>query len=391
MIELPLPSLGADMEKGTLLEWRVHPGDAVAKGDIVAVVDTTKAALDVESWQSGTVHELLLEPGQTVPVGTPMLTLLDPGEVAPPARSRPEAAAPQAPPTPAGIPVATAPSPATVGGAAGRATRHPVSPAARRRAAELGIDPAGLHGTGPSGAVTLKDVEASVAPPAPAADRTAAIRAAVAAAMARSKREVPHYYLTDDVPLGRATQWLQRTNLDRPIKERLLPAALYVRAVACAAVNHPAMNGLLVAGEFRPSTTVNVGMAISLRGGGVVAPAIRAAESKSLVEVMQALSDLVGRARAGRLRRNELADPTITITNLGDNSVTAVHGVIYMPQVAMIGFGTVRERPWVVDGKLVAMPVITTTLAADHRVSDGHAGARFMAEVAARLQRPEEL
>jgi pyruvate dehydrogenase E2 component (dihydrolipoamide acetyltransferase) len=246
--------------------------------------------------------------------------------------------------------------------------------------------------------VTLNDVEAAAnvsKVPAPAAaptdDRSAAIRGAVASAMARSKREVPHYYLTDDVALGNALQWLRRTNLDRPVTERLLPAALYVRAVALAAQHYPAMNGLYREGEFQPARTVNVGMAISLRGGGVIAPAIHAAEQKSLVEVMQALSDLVSRARAGRLRRDELADPTITITNLGDNSVTSVHGVIYMPQVAMIGFGAIRERAWVENGALIAMPAVTATLAADHRVSDGHTGAKFLAEVAARLQRPESL
>jgi pyruvate dehydrogenase E2 component (dihydrolipoamide acetyltransferase) len=388
MIEVPLPSLGADMDQGTLLEWRVKAGDVVQKGDPIAVVDTTKAALDVESWHAGTVHQLLLEPGQTVSVGTPMLRLLEPGEAAP---AEGPAAVTEAAPVAAAQP-AVAPRAAPTPALATTTARQPVSPAARRRAAELGVRLDVLHGTGPNGAVTLADVETAAArPAAPAEDRTAAIRRAVATAMSRSKREIPHYYLTEDVPLGNAVDWLRRANLERPITERLLPAALFVRAVALAALKHPAMNGFYVDGEFRPSAAVNVGVAISLRGGGVIAPAIHAVEQKSLVEVMRALTDLVARARAGRLRRDELAEPTITLTNLGDNSVTAVHAVIYAPQVAMVGAGAIRERAWVVAGTVVPMAAVTLTLAADHRVSDGHAGAKFLAEVAAQLQRPESL
>jgi pyruvate dehydrogenase E2 component (dihydrolipoamide acetyltransferase) len=171
----------------------------------------------------------------------------------------------------------------------------------------------------------------------------------------------------------------------------MLYGALLLKAVARALREHADFNGFWLDGDFRPSASVHVGMATSLRGGGLIAPAIHAVEQKSLEEVMRALTDVVARARAGRLRRDELTDPTITLTNLGDNGVTAVHGIIYAPQVALVGCGKVSERPWVVAGQIVPMAAVTLTLAADHRVSDGHAGARFLADIAARLQHPESL
>jgi len=386
MIEFRLPSLGADMDQGTLLEWRVRPGDVVKKGDVLALVDTTKAAIDVECWHPGTVLDLVVAPGQTVAVGTVMARLLEPGEdpaTVPPATPVAAVAAVTAPAAASAAPALAAVAPP--------AARQPVSPAARRRATELGVALETIVGTGPGGAVSLRDVEDAATRKTTPRDRSQEIRGTIAAAMSRAKREIPHYYLSDDVPLGTATEWLRRTNAGRPVSERLLIAALYLRAVALAAVRHPAMNGWFVDGAFRPSAAVHVGMAISLRGGGLIAPAIHAVEQLSLADTMRALSDVVSRARAGRLRREELTEATITLTNLGDDSVTAVHGIIAPPQVALVGAGQVSERPWVVGGQVVAMPAVTLTLAADHRVSDGHAGARFLADIAAQLQRPEAL
>jgi pyruvate dehydrogenase E2 component (dihydrolipoamide acetyltransferase) len=399
MIEVTLPALGADMDEGKLLEWRVHPGEMVHKGDILAVVDTTKAALDVESWHEGTVLELLIEPGQTVPVGTLMVRLLEAGETAPPrAPERPTPHAAIAAPPIASAPltgasgvVASIAAAAATGAASAPASRRPVSPAARRRAAELGVALESVTGSGPHGVVTLQDVEQAAVHKAPARDRSSEIRRTIASVMTRSKREVPHYYLSDDIPLAAAMGWLREANAGRPITERILVAALYLRAVARAVQQHPAMNGHFIDGAFRPSAAVNLGMAISLRGGGLLAPAISHAESKTVAEVMHALADLVARTRAGTLRREEVADPTLTVTNLGDQSVKSVQPIIYAPQVAIVGFGMVSDRPWVLDGKLTVMPVVTATLAADHRVSDGHSGARFLAAIGAHLQRPETL
>jgi pyruvate dehydrogenase E2 component (dihydrolipoamide acetyltransferase) len=224
-------------------------------------------------------------------------------------------------------------------------------------------------------------------PAAPPAD---AMRATIAATMTRSKREVPHYYLTNTVDLSRALAWMRERNRDLPVAERLVPAALVLHAVARAVAATPALNGFFVDGAFRPGGGVHVGVAISLRGGGLMAPAILDADQLSVEETMQRLKDLVARTRAGRLRSRELSDPTITVTNLGDQGVESVYGVIHAPQVALVGVGKVVERPWAADGMVGARPVTTMTLSADHRVTDGFTGARFLALVDEHLQHPEE-
>jgi pyruvate dehydrogenase E2 component (dihydrolipoamide acetyltransferase) len=374
VIEFRLPSLGADMEQGKLLEWKVAPGQAVKRGDIVAVVDTAKAAVEVEIWEAGTVRELVAQPGETYPVGAVLARLLAPGEQ--------PGAAPAPVPPPATVPVPF--------------VRERVSPAARKRAAELGVGLEGVKGTGPEGAITLQDVERAAAPqgsgvPAMPADRQAQMQKAIAAAMSRSKRDIPHYYLADSIPLGKAGEWLARENAVRPVTARLLMAALYIKAVARACARHPDMNGFFREGRHAPSEAVHVGVAISLRQGGLVAPAILEAQAKDLDQLMRELADLVKRARAGSLRSSEMSGPTITVTNLGDEGVEAVQGVIYPPQVAIVGFGRAAERPWVEDGKLCVMRAVTVSLAADHRVSNGHRGALFLAEIHRLLQAPEAL
>lgn len=411
MIEFSLPSLGADMDEGKLVEWQIAPGDTVEKGQIVAVVETTKAAIDVESWVEGTVHELLIAPGDKVPVGTVIATLLAPGEEAPEAGAPVHEAPAQAAATPSPITVeppveAAPPAPAM----AESPPRRRISPAAHKRAAELGLDLAQIPASGPGGTVTLADVERVATGPAPvsvstipptapttttsattAAERQAEMRRAIAAAMSRSKREIPHYYLTETVPLRRATEWLTAFNAGRSITERIVMSALQLKAVALALPEVPEMNGHYVEGQFRPSASAHLGVAISLRQGGLVAPALHDVGAMTLPEVMAAMLDLVQRARTGSLRTSEVSDATITVTSLGDQGVESVLGIIHPPQVAIIGFGTVAPRPWVEDGELTVMPTVVASLAADHRVSDGHRGALFLAAVRDRLQHPDEL
>ncbi|ABD68139.1 catalytic domain of components of various dehydrogenase complexes [Rhodoferax ferrireducens T118] len=402
MIEFKLPSLGADMDEGTLLEWHIKPGDVVKRGQVVAVVDTSKAAVDVEIWHDGVVHELRVAVGEKVPVDTVLATLLAPGEVAA-APAAASAAAPEPRAAAAAAPVAR-PAPATQ-----RAlepdqlpatTRHPASPAARRRAKELGMDPDTVPGTGAQGSVTLADIEAAAhAAPAPgaapspalASDRQKAMRKAIAAAMSRSKREIPHYYLSETIPMTRALDWLRQRNEGLPMTERILTAALLLKAVAAALQRTPELNGFYRDGQFEPSVAVHAGVAISLRGGGLVAPALHDVGAKPLAQLMRELADLVKRARAGSLRSSEMMDPTITITNLGEQSVQSVFGVIYPPQVALVGLGGIAVRPWVEGGKVHALPLLCATLAADHRASDGHRGALFLAELRELLQQPQTL
>jgi pyruvate dehydrogenase E2 component (dihydrolipoamide acetyltransferase) len=269
-----------------------------------------------------------------------------------------------------------------------------VSPAARQRAAELGVELARIAGTGNEGAVTREDVEraaAGISAAAAPAGRAAAMRRAIAAAMSRSKREIPHYYLAETVPMRVALDWLRAANEQRPVAERLLPAVLLLKAVAIAVRDVPEMNGLFVDAAFRPSRTAHVGVAISLRQGGLIAPALHDAGSKTLAELMRDLADLVRRCRSGSLRSSEMADPTITVTNLGDQGVEEVFGVIYPPQVALVGFGRIVEQPWIEDERVTVMPVLRATLSADHRVSDGHRGALFLARLRDLLQQPQAL
>lgn len=397
-----MPSLGADMDSGILLEWRVKPGDRVKRGDIVAVVETSKADIEVEIFEDGVIEELLVEEGVRVPVGTPIAHVAtaagnggEPGERQPAPEPAAAVAGPAEQPPPSEPPH----------------QHHPrVSPLARRTAEALGVDLASVHGTGPGGAITRGDVEhvapggapVSHEPPAASApepvgegraksDRRTAMREAIAKLMARSKREIPHYYLATDIDVTAAESWLREANAARPVAERLVSAVLLLKGTALAVKRVPEVNGFFADGHFEPSEAVHPGVAIALRGGGLVAPAIHDADRLSLDDLMAALRDVVRRARAGTLRGSEMSDPTITVTNLGEQGVGVVHGVIYPPQVALVGFGKIVERPWASGGMVGARPIVTATLAADHRVSDGARGARLLTTIDDLLQRPEEL
>jgi len=407
MRDFTMPALGADMEAGLLAEWLVQPGDEVKSGDIVCVVETQKGAIEVEIFDDGVIEELVVHPGEEVPVGA-TLARLD-GKAVGAEGAAPTPAVQKAPPpaaAEAGAPTPrTAPAPAKPAPAA--AARVAVSPAARRRAAELGIDPETLEGTGIDSSVTLADVEAAARAPmaqrpsvaAEAPDQNvprkhfdpAAMRQAIAAAMQRSKREIPHYYLGQTIDFAAATDWLAATNADKPPPERLLPAVLLLKATALALAEVPALNGHYVDGAFQPGDGIHVGWVIALRGGGLVAPAILDAAGLALPDLMAGLRDLVQRARTGGLRASELGSGTVTVTSLGERGADSVIGVIYPPQVALVGFGRIATRPWVVDGEVTARPLVGATLAADHRVCDGHLGGLLLAAIDRFLQQPEKL
>lgn len=372
MAEFTMPSLGADMEAGTLVAWLKKPGEAVKKGDIIAEVETDKGIIEIESFMAGVLERTLVEPLTKVPVGTVLAIIREEGK-----------------------PAAVSQPVALVAGTG----RLKVSPAAKQLAAELGVDLSAVKGTGPDGAITRQDVERMGAKPgagAPAkpeseADKQARMRQAIAAAMARSKREVPHYYVSTTIDMTKALVWLNNENLKRPVKERLLYGVLLLKAVALALREVPELNALWKGNEVVRSEGIHVGVAISLRQGGLIAPALHDTDKQSLGDLMRNFRDLVNRARAGALRSSELSDPTITVTSLGEQGVESVYAVIYPPQVAIVGFGKVVERPWVVDKQIVPRSVLTATLSADHRVSDGHRGGLFLAAVDRLLQEPERL
>jgi pyruvate dehydrogenase E2 component (dihydrolipoamide acetyltransferase) len=217
------------------------------------------------------------------------------------------------------------------------------------------------------------------------------MRRAIAAAMARSNREIPHYYLETRIDMSRALRWLEAENLKRSIKELILPVVLLIKAVAKALSEVPELNGYWIEDRFQAQEAINIGFAISLRQGGLITPALLSVDTKSLDEVMEAMRDLITRTRAGRLRSSEMTDATITVTSLGDLGVETVYGVIYPPQVALVGFGKITEQPWAENGMLGIRPVVMATLAGDHRATDGRRGAQFLDALNRFLQEPANL
>ncbi|MEU9760344.1 dihydrolipoamide acetyltransferase family protein [Streptomyces sp. NPDC047987] len=442
MPEFTMPSLGADMDEGRLLEWLVGEGDTVSRGDVVAVVETSKSTIEVECFDSGTVSRLLVTPGTTVPVGAPLAVIDTAAEpVAPVAARGSSVRRGETGPAPLGLDADSVSTPltrrlareknvnlATVrgSGSGGRVTRAdveraasrprgrvPASPLARRLAESLDVDLGRVRGTGRHGAIRADDVRTAAeertarsharrptaekhpgpVPPRPAgpAMEEPAPRAAISALMSRANREIPHYYLSTTIDLAAAMAWMRDRNACSPVQERLVPAALLLKSVALAARQVPQMNGYWKDDSFAEAATVRLGVAVSLRGDGLAAPALANADTMPLPELMAALRDLVSRARGGHLRASETADPTLTVTNLGDQGVETVFGVIYPPQVALVGLGCVVERPVAVHGMLTVHPTVTATLSADHRASDGATGARFLTALDRLLQRPEEL
>jgi pyruvate dehydrogenase E2 component (dihydrolipoamide acetyltransferase) len=373
MIEFRMPSLGADMEAGTLVQWLKTPGDPLKRGDIIAVVDTEKGAIEIEVFNDGVLDRTAVQPGERAPVGTVLAFIRGADE-------------------PPGVPGAP-PSPPT--------PERRISPAARKAAEQLQVDLSGVEGTGPGGSVTRADVERAAsrrrtaagpaaAVPAPP-DRAAGMRAAIAAAMSRSKREIPHLYLATTIDVSRLSSWLAAENEKRTIDERLLPIAPLLKAVAHAIAEVPDVNGFWIDGAFRPATGVHIACAVALRAGGLVAPALHDVNRKDVGTVMGELRDLVARARAGALRSSELADSTLTLTNLGDLGVETAFGIIYPPQVALVGLGRIVQRPWVVEGHVEPRPVMTVSISADHRALDGRRAGQFLAVLERWLQKPEAL
>lgn len=389
MIDFRMPALGADMDAGTLAEWLKRPGDDLKRGDIIAVVETQKGAIEIEVFNDGKLEEIRVSEGEKVPVGTVLATIR---ESAGPARPKEPRAMPTRTPAP---PAALAPKPAKPPPAAPAKAppgRRKVTPKARKRAAELSIDIKGLA-PGPDGVIGLAEVEAATAvrqPRRPALDRSE-MRKAIAAAMARANREIPHYYVSHTIDMTHLLDWLQQANATRPMAERLLYAAPLLKALALALKEAPTLNGHYVDDVFRPAGQVNIGLMTALRGGGLIAPSVLGVEALSVDALMTALRDLVTRARTGRIRSSELTETTITFSNLGEDMAEAMLPIIYPPQVAIIGSGSILQRAWVVGGGVASRQVLTVTVAGDHRVSDGRQAALFLKRLEALAQMPEAL
>ena len=383
MIELRLPSFGADMDDALFVAWHAEPGQALRKGEVACVVETQKGAIDVELWQDGTLAACIAQPGQRLPVGAPLALLAEAGEdwrvIAEEAPRRAAAAvAPASPPT--------APPPQDAAARTEAPTPTPTPAPAHAPAAAAVAAPASAAAMA---AVPVPPPQGSP-PPSHEAAATSPMREAIGAAMARSKREIPHYYLAHEIRVDAALDWLERLNAGRPPAERVLFAALALRAVAQAAAVVPGLNGHWIDGRVCNADHVHLGVVTALRGGGLVVPALHDADRLDLPATMAALSQAIARARGGRLRSGDLGGATITVSNLGDLGCDEGWGVIYPPQLAIVGLGRIAPRPVVTpDGTLAAARTLRLTLAADHRASDGLVSARFIAAVAHRLEHPE--
>jgi pyruvate dehydrogenase E2 component (dihydrolipoamide acetyltransferase) len=366
------------MEEGKFVEWKVQPGDLVKKGQAIGVVETQKAAVEIESFRDGKVISLAAKAGDVIAVGTEIATMEVSGEAEAEAQT-------------SGVPIAKMP-PAVLPPAMG--PRKQISPAAKKLAVENHLDWNLIVGSGPNGVIEIRDVEKKLGAARPPGQTTFSgvdLRRAIANQMAKSKREIPHYYLHQRMSLDPMMDWLDQVNLVRNPEARLMTASVLLRALVKTLQENPDLNGHYVDQNFLPSSAIHLGVAIALKSGGVLVPAILDAQAMSLSELNESFKSLAERARSGGIKNREMTDGTFTVTNVGDLGAHQVTGVIFPPQVAIVGIGRLRKEAVVVDGSVRPGLVVDVTLSADHRVSDGLSGSKFLNRLERFLQQPQSL
>jgi pyruvate dehydrogenase E2 component (dihydrolipoamide acetyltransferase) len=417
-IEVAMPQMGADMTEGTLVRWMKQVGENVERGDVLAEIETDKATVELEAFESGTLLKQAVAEGEVVPVGQ-VIALLgqageQPGEVERmPAASTPTRRVidPQLQPL-AAEPTTTAMASAVT--AAPEADgRLRVSPVARRIAEDAGLDLRDLRGTGPGGRILRRDVEGAVASqgqrsrpaaaaaeqPAPAVARAvpsataqplSRLRQAIARRMTLSKQTQPHYYLTLDVDMTEAMHFREQLNKATTDAQHVSVNDLVIKACALALARHPKFNAEFTETgiRFHEHSNIDIGIALD---EGLIAPAILDCGSKSLGRIAEESRDLVGRAKSGGLTAAELGDGTFTITNLGAYDIETLIGIINPPQAAILGVGAAIDQPVAREGEVVIRKVMKVALSADHRVTDGAEGARFIKEIQGLLENPISL
>ncbi len=375
MSEFLMPSLGADMESAVLMEWHVKVGDKVKKGQVIAEVETSKGVIEIEVFTDGIVEKLLVEEETECKVGSP-LAIINDSKTTETASLKKEV-------------VKEKPMPKKIDKTI--QTDHiKASPAVRKKAKELGIDLSSIKKEDDS-PIQLKDLEIENKKPEKTEIKKDTMRDAIAKAMSLSNKEIPHYYLSTTINMTPALNWLEEINKQRSIAQRILPAALLIKACVKALESVPELNGFWIDNAHQISKEINPGIAIALRQGGLITPALLDTANLNLDETMQKLGDLIKRTRAGKLKSSELTRQSITITNLGDLGVEEVFGVIYPPQIALIGFGKIHEIPWAHEDSISVRKVIKATIAGDHRATDGRTGALFLDKLDKILQNPQEL
>ncbi|MSQ11789.1 MAG: 2-oxo acid dehydrogenase subunit E2 [Dehalococcoidia bacterium] len=387
--EVVMPQMGYDMTEGTVLKWLRHEGDQVSRGDILAEIETDKATVELESFGSGILRKIVVPEGEMVPVGEVIAFIGTADEALPPLPPRPAAGKARA--------AAVTPSPSELR----------VSPIARKLAQERGVDLSRVTGTGPGGRVTERDVTAYLerpptlsAPPRPVPTATPAeglvelsrMRQAIARVTSRSKQEIPHYYVTVEVDMRQAME--QRRQLNKSLESQgvhITVNDLIVKACALTLAKFPAFNASFIQGKAQRHAAINIGIAIALEGEGLILPAVLDCAHKSLAEIAKATKDLGERAHAHRLREQEYAGATFSISNLGSLEVDSFAAIILPPQAAMLAVGAVREQPVVRNGQVVAGQTMKATLSADHRLTDGWEAAQFLMEFKRLLEDPATL
>jgi pyruvate dehydrogenase E2 component (dihydrolipoamide acetyltransferase) len=345
---VPMPSLGADMGQGKLMVWKIKAGDEVEKGQTIATVETTKSAVEIESFRDGKVLELIGNEGEVLRVGSTIAIFDVQGE---------EKKVIETP-------------------------RLKISPAARRLAEKMHVDLSTLKGSGADGQIELKDVQTTVNQKSSPNSRPGSIiniREAIAKAMSRSKKEIPHYYLKTRISVDALLAWVDKKNEVLPPMERLMVPTLLMKGVVQAIKEYPMMNGYYINDTFESKKTINLGIAIALKTGGVLVPALMNADAMDLTMLNTSLQDLLIRTRKSELKNRELTEGTITVTNVGDQGSHEVFGIIFPPQVALIGLGRIHKSAVEDNDQIRSGFVIDVTLSADHRVTDGLSGSRFLA------------
>jgi len=375
-----MPSLGADMESAVLMEWKVKEGESVSKGDIIAEVETSKGVIEIEVFEDGVIEKLLVKEETDCAVGTPLAVIRSKEQEVEEKESQE---------------FKIDESPQKVLEPEEKKTdekvfkqRIKISPAARKKAKELGVELSEVQGDKKE--IHLRDIESETVPKK-SEHPASGMRQAIAKAMSLSNAQIPHYYLSSSINMSPALKWLEEVNRNRAIQERILPAALLIQAVVYALKEVPELNGFWRNDALEISKEINPGIAIALRKEGLITPAILNAHELNLDGTMKSLSNLIERTRSGKLRNSEITEQTITITNLGDLGAESVFGVIYPPQVALVGFGRIMNAPWAEGDTLSVRKVLQATIAGDHRATDGRIGGKFLDKLNQILQIPQEL
>ena len=405
--ELTMPQMGYDMQEGTVVRWLKPEGADVELDEVVAEIETDKATVELPSQAAGVLRRILVQEGVTVPVHTAIAIVGTQDEPLPEVAETP-APEPQAaveePPKPAPDPVASA-EPRTDAEDSPREVR--ASPVARRLAEEHGLDLAQIAGTGPGGRITRDDVMAAVsAPEPPRAPAVAAasadgalgdrvplsrMRQQIARVTVRSKQQIPHYYVSVEVDMTQAV--MMRRQINERMKDqgvRISVNDMVIKACVGALKKYPKFNAFFTDDAIQMNETINVGVAIA-EEEGLIVPAILDCGGRSISDIAAASRDLADRAKSGTLRPEEYTGATFSISNMGMLDVTSFVAIIVPPQSAVVAVGTVTRTPVVRDDQIAVSDMMTITLSADHRVSDGAEGARFVVEVKDLLQNPYSL